>query len=154
MNEIKKILVGVDGSSHSNKAVDYAVHLAELEHAQLSLVYAIGDMHDKEVLAAIGTKYGSRAIVRRAYELSKKYAMKWLAPIEDMATKKGINVKKEILFESGKSIVQLLVDHAEKSHIDLIVIGTRGRTKFKRLLLGSVASGVLAHAKCTVVAVR
>ncbi|MGE5601390.1 MAG: universal stress protein, partial [Clostridia bacterium] len=131
-----------------------AVHLAELEHAQLSLVYAIGDMHDKEVLVAIGTKYGSKAIVRKAYELSKKSAMKWLAPIEDMATKKGINVKKEILFEYGKSIVQLLVDYAEKSHIDLIVIGTRGRTKFKRLLLGSVASGVLAHAKCTVVAVR
>jgi nucleotide-binding universal stress UspA family protein len=71
-----------------------------------------------------------------------------------MATKKGMNVKKEILFESGKSIVQLLVDYVEKSHIDLIVIGTSGRTKFKRLLLGSVACGVLAHAKCTVVDVR
>lgn len=111
-------------------------------------------MHDKEVLVAMGTKYGSKAIVRRAYELSKESAMKWLAPIEDMATKKGINVKKEILFESGKSIVQLLVAYAEKNHIDIIIIGTRGRTRFKRLLLGSVASGVLAPAKCTVVAVR
>jgi nucleotide-binding universal stress UspA family protein len=46
------------------------------------------------------------------------------------------------------------VDYAEKEHIDLIVIGTRGRTGITRMLLGSVASGVVTYAHCPVLVVK
>lgn len=154
MSPIRKILVGVDGSPHSKKAVDYAVRLAELEHAELKLVYAVGDIRDRGVIVELGTKYGSKAIMQRVYEYSKGSAMKWMTPIEELATKKGIRAAVEIIFKPGKSIVELLLDYAEKNGVDLIVVGTRGRTGFKRMLLGSVASGILMHAKCPVLVVR
>jgi nucleotide-binding universal stress UspA family protein len=48
----------------------------------------------------------------------------------------------------------LLVEYAEKENIDLVVIGTRGISGFKRLLIGSIASGVVKYAHCTVMVVR
>jgi nucleotide-binding universal stress UspA family protein len=46
------------------------------------------------------------------------------------------------------------MNFAEKENIDLIVIGTRGRSGFKKLLLGSVASGVVTYAHCSVMVVK
>lgn len=154
MSDIKKILVGVDGSSHSKKAVNYAIRLGELEHAELAIVYAVGDIRDKEVIVELGTKYGSKAVLRRVYENSKKSAMEWMAPLERQASKKGIKASMQVIFEPGKSIVELLVDYAEKNGFDLIVVGTRGRSRFKRMLLGSVAAGIISHAHCSVTVVR
>jgi nucleotide-binding universal stress UspA family protein len=47
-----------------------------------------------------------------------------------------------------------IIEYAKKKHIDLIVMGTRGRTGIRKLLLGSVAGAVLAHAGCPVLLVR
>ena len=52
------------------------------------------------------------------------------------------------------TIVGEIVDFAERNNIDLIVIGTKGRTGFKKVLLGSVASGVVTYAHCPVLVVR
>jgi len=46
------------------------------------------------------------------------------------------------------------VDYAEREGIDLIVMGTRGKSGFKRLLLGSTASGVTTYAHCAVLIVK
>ena len=48
----------------------------------------------------------------------------------------------------------ILAEYAENEKMDLIVMGTRGMSGFKRLLIGSVASGVVKHAHCTVLVVR
>ena len=47
-----------------------------------------------------------------------------------------------------------ILDYAEENNFDLIVIGTRGRSGFKRLLLGSVASHVITYAHCPVLVVK
>ncbi len=52
------------------------------------------------------------------------------------------------------SVTGSIVEYAERENMDLIVIGTRGRSAFKRLLLGSIASGVVTHAHCPVMVVR
>ena len=55
---------------------------------------------------------------------------------------------------SNKSLPADIIDYAENNNVNLIVVGTKGRTGFKRLLLGSVASAVLTYAHCPVLVVR
>jgi nucleotide-binding universal stress UspA family protein len=52
------------------------------------------------------------------------------------------------------SIVSTIVQYAEKDNTTLIIMGTRGITGFKRILLGSVASGVVTYAHCPVLVIR
>jgi nucleotide-binding universal stress UspA family protein len=70
-----------------------------------------------------------------------------------MAEKYGVKVTSETLLDIT-SAVDSIVNYAGSKKIDLIVMGTHGRTGIKRFLLGSVASGVVAHAKCSVLVVR
>ncbi len=53
-----------------------------------------------------------------------------------------------------ESIVSEIIEYAERENIDQIIMGTRGRTGFKKLLLGSVASGVVNLAHCPVLVIR
>jgi nucleotide-binding universal stress UspA family protein len=53
-----------------------------------------------------------------------------------------------------KSIVAEIVGYAESENVNLIVIGTRGRSGLKRMFLGSVASGVVTYAHCPVLVVK
>lgn len=59
-----------------------------------------------------------------------------------------------ILIVSVSSIVGEIVGFADKEKVDLIILGTRGRTGFQKLLLGSVAEGVVNHSSCPVMIVR
>ena len=61
------------------------------------------------------------------------------------ADEKKVQIKTEII--SSKDISGGILDFAKENNIDLIVIGTRGRSGFKRLLLGSVASQVVTYAR-------
>ena len=54
----------------------------------------------------------------------------------------------------SESIIESIIDYATRKNIDLIVIGTRGRTGLKRFFMGSVANGVIQHAHCSVLVVR
>jgi nucleotide-binding universal stress UspA family protein len=64
-----------------------------------------------------------------------------------------IQLKTEVILAT-KPIVGEIVDYAERENIDLIVIGTRGRTGLKKMLLGTVASGVVTYATCPVLVVK
>jgi nucleotide-binding universal stress UspA family protein len=68
--------------------------------------------------------------------------------------KEKVKVSSDILYDTGKSITGMIVEHAEKNDVDLIVVGTRGLSSFRRLLIGSVARGVSNHAPCPVLIVR
>jgi nucleotide-binding universal stress UspA family protein len=53
-----------------------------------------------------------------------------------------------------KSAAATIIEYAESENVNLVVIGSRGRTKFKKLLLGSVSSDVVKYARCPVLVVR
>ena len=57
-------------------------------------------------------------------------------------------------FTGVKSVIGSIIDYATTKNIDLVVIGTRGRTGLKRFLMGSVANGVVQHTHCSVLLVR
>jgi len=77
---------------------------------------------------------------------------KYLNRVKVKANEKDIHIKTEII--SSKDISGGILDFAEENNIDLIVIGTRGRSGFKKLSLGSVASHVVTYAHCPVLVVK
>lgn len=149
----RKIIAAVDRSKASEKALTYAIGVARDHGAELLIVHVIGDTKTG-ALAEYGTKHGGMSIVNAFYESAVKEALEWLKPLESNARKEGVNAKTEILWELGKSPTDLIVKYTKENGTDLIVMGTRGRGGFKRLLLGSVASGVISRSRCAVLVVR
>ncbi len=66
--------------------------------------------------------------------------------------KKFMQIKTEII--SSINTAEGIVDYAQEKNLELIVIGTRGRSGFKKMLLGSVASKVVTYAHCPVLVVK
>jgi nucleotide-binding universal stress UspA family protein len=86
-------------------------------------------------------------------ENSKQEAQKWFDDIGKNAVTSGVKFKTEVV-ASPTSTVPAIVDYSERNEVDLIVVGTRGRSGFTKLLLGSVASGVVTYASCPVMVVK
>ncbi|MDE1844926.1 MAG: universal stress protein, partial [Thaumarchaeota archaeon] len=78
---------------------------------------------------------------------------KWFEQISKKAKEGGIEVKTEFL-DAAPSIVGAITNYAENENVDLIIVGTRGRTGFKKILLGSVASGIVTYATCPVMVIK
>lgn len=150
---IRKILVPLDGSSTSLKALQYAVNLAGLGTSAAELV-VMHVLEDVKQGGAIGlqAKYGNVRLVEGFKRARREAALKWLKQIQEAARKKGIQIKIEVL--DGDSKAEVILDYAGENAVDLIVVGSRGLTGFKRLLLGSVANAIVANAPCPVMVVR
>jgi nucleotide-binding universal stress UspA family protein len=144
--QIKKILVPIDGSEYSFNAAKYAIKLAKDENAQLYCIHVIG---------SVPYGYGSspHAIDQYFKDLEQK-VQSWFDKIKDMAKNEGILGIKTETFTDVRSVIGSIIDYAVTKEVDLIVIGTRGRTGLKRFFIGSVANGVVQHAHCSVLLVR
>ncbi len=86
-------------------------------------------------------------------EEAKKRAEEWFSQVKSMAAKEGVKVRSDTIFNLP-SVAESIISYAAEQKADLIVIGTKGRAGLKRLVLGSVASGVVSHASCPVLVVR
>jgi nucleotide-binding universal stress UspA family protein len=87
-------------------------------------------------------------------EEAKKEAQKWYDEVSAIAKKAGVvRLSAETILDAF-SVADAIITYAERSNVDLIVIGTKGRTGLKKFVLGSVASGVISHAKSPVLVVR
>jgi nucleotide-binding universal stress UspA family protein len=133
------------------KAADYAVMLAKQNGAQLIALNVI--------VSQLGYEYSAGAFglvtpnaIKNVLDKSKQEAQKWFDDIGKNAVANGVKLSTEVV-ASPTSVVPA-VDYAEKNKVDLIVVGTRGRTGFTKLLLGSVASGVVTYASCPVMVVK
>lgn len=149
--DFKRILLAVDGSENSERASRVAVNLAETNKAYLVILNVMP-----------GIKYyfalGSRAQLSQAtYEQLAEAANETAREIVDkqvsLAKSQGIRVRGKVLTSAG-TVVQEIVDFASQERADLIVLGTRGLGGFKRMLMGSVSSGVVNHAGCSVLVVK
>lgn len=89
----------------------------------------------------------------RELDEERNAAKQWMDAVRKKAEDKKIPFRSEII-EGLVSAEATIVDYAESHEIDLIVVGTRGRTGFSKVLLGSVASRVVEYAPCSVIVVK
>lgn len=161
--EFSKILVLVDGSQPSINAADRAIALAKKEKDNPQLLIAL-----HVVFSRVGYAYSPEGVfgmdglttpnaMKEILENAKKEAQQWFDNIKEKINmdnnNNNIQLQPEVVV-TATSIVSAIVEYAKNKDVDLIVIGTRGRSGFKKLLLGSVASGVVTNAACPVMVVK
>ena len=145
------IVVAVDGSEVSMNAVDYAVELAK--HEENSLLILLNILNIDMAKQSASSFIAAPTFGLEEYEQHKKEALKWLDEIKTSCEKRGIITELEIL--GGPLLVaSSIVSYCENRSVDIIVVGTRGKSGFKKLLLGSVASGIVTYAHCPVLVVK
>ena len=153
-----KVLVAIDGSETSMRAANYAVYIAkrgagEKESINLIALTVIDLLKlSGSFFAASSGYYGAKEL-----EEKRKEAQQWLNKIKKLATEdndNNIQFKSEIIEIVTSRVGSAILDYAERENIDLIVIGTRGRTGFKKMLLGSVASDVITYSHCPVLVIK
>lgn len=147
---IPKILVGMDGSEASMDASRHAIDIAKKYNSQLIALFVLHIHGIKSVSSTFITAPTSGI---ELFEKEKKEALEFLEKVRLEARTEGVELRTEII-ESSASVEGSIVDYAESEGASLIVVGTRGKTGFKRLLLGSVASGVITYAHCPVMVVK
>lgn len=150
---VKRILVATDGSDSSIRAANFAIHLCKLEKADLVILHVLPDIKQGGVIG-LRAKYGDLKMVSAFLQAKTHEAHKWIEPIQKNAKKNGVGSKIEILENDGTSIVGIITKYAQKNQIDLIIVGTRGLSKFRRLLVGSVSSAIISHSHCPVLLVK
>ncbi|HYZ59692.1 MAG TPA: universal stress protein [Nitrososphaeraceae archaeon] len=121
--------------------------------------------HNAELIAVnvltsdIGYAYSSPGVesppltIKEFILLAEDEVKKWFDDIKEKTDKSSIRFRSEIIM-AKRSTVNTILDYAEEQNINLIVVGTRGRSGIKKMLLGSVASGLVTYAACPVLVVK
>ena len=142
----KNILVPYDGSKCSDHAFNVALDIAKNYNSKITIVTCL----ERDFRTPW---YGPDSRVNDALLKKQKKAVdKNFSSLEKVAKKSKVSISSKIIV--AQSIVKSLLSFATSNQVDLIVIGSHGRTGFDRLLLGSVANGISQKAKCPVLIVK
>jgi len=131
----KRILVATDGSENVKNAVDWAVELARATGAQLFAVYVVPSV-------SVGIASRGASWAESFKEHLEEDGAKATNYVEESARKAGVEVEAAVLEGNPTDTI---LEYADNNGIDLIVMGTLGKTGIKRFLLGSVAENVVRH---------
>jgi nucleotide-binding universal stress UspA family protein len=141
---IKKILVPVDFSESSATAVEHAIEFAKAFDAEIDLI------HSCHANPAVITPYGS-VFPGNLFDSLRAAASEQLEKVRDQVRAAGIEATTHL---SDNVPSCAIVDAAQELSSDLIVMGTRGLTGLKHVVLGSVAERTVRHAGCPVMTVN
>ena len=151
--KLSKILVPLDGSPTSMEAADYAIMLSTLHQAQIVLLHVlnVAEYYSSLQFFEVKQPIESKEIIEEA----KKEANKWFNIVNKKINEKlGKQIELETYITISQSTVKSILDFAEEKNVDLIVVGTRGHSGIKKLLLGSTASGIVTYSSCPVIVVK
>jgi len=143
----KNILVAVDGSSTSNRALQEAMDFAKEQQACLLLVHVVDE-------TLVNWDEGQWLNYGEVQEALTKSGEKILADTCKKVREAGIKATTKLVESTARRTSDVIVEESQRQCADLIVIGTHGRRGFDRLLLGSVAEGVTRTATVPVLLVR
>ena len=144
---IHRILVPVDFSAHSDKAVRYATTVANRFSARLELLHVVEDPF-------VTGAWSSEAFVPNMPELLDKLAnaaQQQMAELKKRLAAHGFVAETAVV--TGRP-AQTIVEYAVNGAFDLIVMGTHGRAGLSHVLMGSIAERVVQKAPCAVLTVR
>lgn len=145
---MKRVLVAVDGSENSLRALEFALDLQKMcREVQITALYVgpsiYGLFPESGLSSWIRQKDLDKEIEDRAQKISEK--------IDQVAVRYGASVEKAIARgDAGAAISKF----AEEGEYDLVVVGTRGYGEVKSILIGSVSHKVLHLCSCPVVVVK
>jgi nucleotide-binding universal stress UspA family protein len=144
--DIRRILVAVDFSEHSRRALDDAIALAKKFGAELHL------LHCYQVYPVEAVGYPYYVAVPESYDRAiQEGARAQLSSWLEKVSAQGVRAEQHLEVDHPSHGIVAL---AEKLSADLIVVGTYGLTGLKHALLGSVAERVIRHAPCPVLTVK
>ncbi len=176
---IKTILVATDGSEHAKKALALASDLGAKYGARLLLVHVLLTNARSETLRALATRRGLSKVQRDLLEnyevdfhrevaaagaavgfvtvpppreLVEAIGGQIMERAEKAAQKAGVNKISKFTLEGDPA--EIILELAAKNKASMIVMGSRGLSDFKGLLLGSISHKVSAQAECTCVTVK
>jgi nucleotide-binding universal stress UspA family protein len=152
-DRFSRILIALDGSEPSMEATEYGIEMAKKSNnSQLIALHVIHSQIKYLYSSNVATLVTSSTI-DTIVDTAKQEAQKWLTKIKELADLNEVKLKVEFIVDPA-SVVGAIVDYAERENIDLIIIGSRGLSGFKKLLLGSTTSGVVTYAHCPVLVVK
>jgi nucleotide-binding universal stress UspA family protein len=137
----ERILVAVDGSDHSMRAVVAAKDLAQKSNGEVRVVH----VHEREFPAVRGA-VGTAETPAQAGRLVERYVKELEAG--------GVSTSGDARASGLGGAAREILHSAEEFDAGLVIMGTRGLSDFAGLLLGSVAHKVIHHARCPVMVVR
>ncbi len=137
------ILVPVDGSDNSYRALDTALLLSEKLGSNITVIHVMEEVPI--------THIGSEKMLNELLEAYKKENQDILLKCSEIANQKGLTVKTFLIEGNPASAI---LDYNKKEKFDLVIMGSRGLGKFKELILGSVSSKIVHHSPCAVLLIR
>ncbi len=146
----KTILVAVDGSNHSKKALQLACELASKLGGILHLLH-VAQAPNKDRTLVLG---GAAITIHASPQELEKAGRKVMDSAAAIAKEKGCTRVESNLDTSGGDPAKVIVDKAKSIDADMIVMGTRGLSDLSGLMVGSVSHKVNHLAPCTCVTVR
>jgi nucleotide-binding universal stress UspA family protein len=156
---IKKILVALDGSEQANKALDFALGLAETYSAELMLLnvyqpvapffYFPSEIGAPPMAPPMATPIATAEFLK---ELKAQHE-KVLSEALKKANRDNPNLKVTTMLSEGRPSNKI-IEVANEGKFDLIVMGSRGMGRIKEIFLGSVSDRVADEAKCSVLIVK
>lgn len=142
--DVRRILVPLDFSEHSEAVLEWAAHLAEEHGSRVVLLHAYHLPVEFQQLEGAYLPEDFWATVKAESEQG-------LARYAERLRARGLEV--ETLAREGYPAT-VIEEEAERQHADLVVIGTRGLSGLKHLLLGSIAERVVQRCPCPVLTVK
>jgi nucleotide-binding universal stress UspA family protein len=136
----QKILVPVDGSEHSNRALHEAISIAKMTDGTITLIHVIPA--GSSVLMSSKEQF---------YEMQQNKGKAVLADGKKLVEANGV-LAGTLLLEGD--VVGQIIKTTKEGNFDLIVIGARGLSKLEELMMGSVSHGVAENASCPVVVTK
>jgi nucleotide-binding universal stress UspA family protein len=140
----KRILIPVDGSETSNRAVVAALQMARENGGRIRLVHALD-----ELAYLSGYEYSADLL-----KAARDQGSQVLEDAQVMARSAGVPADGKLVETAGRRLGELVAEEARNWEADLVVVGTHGRRGMSRILLGSGAEQVLRLAPVPVLAVR
>ena len=149
-----KLLIAIDGSKESMDAAYYAINVSNKFNAELYAIHVVKDPAYVEMFSFgiydVETPFQRKSSLEHISQKAKE----WFDEIKEKANEKNIQLSRAELIGTSTSVEGAIVNYAERNNIDLIVLGTKGYSGIKKLLLGSIASAVLTYAHCPVMVIR